>query len=326
MFLIGSDKLKRPRVLGVILGVALLGFILSALDTTAVFQTVGGVGARFSWLILISGLPIFCAAFSWFVLFQSGSRPGFSVLLVATWVGLAVNWLLPVAQVGGEIVKGRLVRARYGALTTTWPTVVVDKLLQASTQALFGMVGLLLLVWFTGDKGFLKGLISIGILSSVVLLVAFGIRRFGVFALINRFVFSVWKAQRDRGKSVEAHELDHRVRQVLENRRSLLRAGLWRFGFRVAFVFEIYVASRLLGMPLTFMESLILEALAQTARMMAFAIPGGLGAQEGVLTLVGTALGLTPETALAMSLLKRGRELAVGLPALACWQWREVKQ
>ena len=47
--------------------------------------------------------------------------------------------------------------------------------------------------------------------------------------------------------------------------------------------------------------------------------------------LIGASFGLTPEMALAVSLLKRARDLVIGLPALGVWQaveggylWRRV--
>jgi hypothetical protein len=36
--------------------------------------------------------------------------------------------------------------------------------------------------------------------------------------------------------------------------------------------------------------------------------------------MLGAVFGLTPETALALSLLKRARDLAIGVPALLVWQ------
>jgi len=39
--------------------------------------------------------------------------------------------------------------------------------------------------------------------------------------------------------------------------------------------------------------------------------------------MLGATFGVTPETALALSLLKRGRDLAIGVPALLVWQMLE---
>ena len=67
----------------------------------------------------------------------------------------------------------------------------------------------------------------------------------------------------------------------------------------------------------------MLESLAYALRSGAFFVPGAAGVQEGGYVLLGAALGIGPEFALALSLLKRGREIVLGRAALALWQWLE---
>jgi glycosyltransferase 2 family protein len=67
----------------------------------------------------------------------------------------------------------------------------------------------------------------------------------------------------------------------------------------------------------------VIESLLYAARSAAFIVPNAVGVQEGAYVLLGAGLGLTPEMGLALSLLKRGRDLAIGLPPLAAWQLLE---
>jgi len=48
-----------------------------------------------------------------------------------------------------------------------------------------------------------------------------------------------------------------------------------------------------------------------------------LGALEGSFVLFGSLFGLPAETALAIALSKRARELALGVPGLFFWHWIE---
>ena len=77
---------------------------------------------------------------------------------------------------------------------------------------------------------------------------------------------------------------------------------------------------RLAGAPLGFLTVFVIESLLYAVRTVAFAIPNAVGVQEGAYVLIGAAFGLTPEMALAISLLKRARDLVIGLPVLAIWQ------
>jgi hypothetical protein len=72
--------------------------------------------------------------------------------------------------------------------------------------------------------------------------------------------------------------------------------------------------------PLAFSAVIVIESLLYAIRTVAFAIPNAVGVQEGAYIVLGAAFGLTPEMALALSLLKRARDLAIGLPTLGVWQ------
>ncbi len=101
--------------------------------------------------------------------------------------------------------------------------------------------------------------------------------------------------------------------------------GLWLcFGLHlvcwIASTFEAWFALRLAGEPLPFTTVLVLESMLYAVQTSAFAVPNAVGVQEGAYILLGATFGLTPEMALALSLLKRARDIAIGLPTLGIWQ------
>jgi len=106
------------------------------------------------------------------------------------------------------------------------------------------------------------------------------------------------------------------------------RAGLW-IGFFlhlfcwIAATLEAWFALRLLGAGLPFKTVLVIESLLYAVRTFAAVIPNAVGVQEGAYVLIGAGFGLTPQIALVLSLVKRARDLAIGLPALGIWQFIE---
>jgi hypothetical protein len=72
--------------------------------------------------------------------------------------------------------------------------------------------------------------------------------------------------------------------------------------------------------------AILLESLGLAARSAAFIIPSGWGAQEASLVALAGAAGLPVETALALGLVKRAREFAVGLPGLVAWALAERRR
>ncbi|MDQ2694335.1 MAG: TIGR00374 family protein, partial [Pseudomonadota bacterium] len=86
---------------------------------------------------------------------------------------------------------------------------------------------------------------------------------------------------------------------------------------------EVWLGLYFLGYPVGLLEAVLLESLGQAVRSAAFAVPGALGVQEGGYMLLGGVLGLSPEAGLALSLVRRVRELLLGIPALLAWQAAE---
>ena len=97
-------------------------------------------------------------------------------------------------------------------------------------------------------------------------------------------------------------------------------AGALQFVALVSAAFEIWWALRLFDHPISAASSIMLEGLTQAVRHLAFIVPAGLGVQEAALVLFGHALGIGTELALAVSAVKRLREVLCGVPPLLSWQ------
>jgi hypothetical protein len=102
-----------------------------------------------------------------------------------------------------------------------------------------------------------------------------------------------------------------------------LRASPLRFLGWAAGTGEIWLVMHSLGQPIGVVDAYILESLGSGVRAATFMLPGALGALEGSYILFGAMFGLPADTALAISLSKRVRELAFGVPGLLLWQYVE---
>jgi uncharacterized membrane protein YbhN (UPF0104 family) len=70
----------------------------------------------------------------------------------------------------------------------------------------------------------------------------------------------------------------------------------------------------------------MIEALIQGAASAAFAVPGALGVQEAGFLVFGGMLGLPPEMAAALAVMRRCRDLICYAPGLIAWQAHEGKR
>ena len=88
-------------------------------------------------------------------------------------------------------------------------------------------------------------------------------------------------------------------------------------------VAETWLGLQAMGAHIGAPAALVIESLGMAARSAGFAVPGSLGVQEGGFVLAGGLVGLPPDAAMALSMVKRARELLVGIPGLLAWQWSE---
>jgi uncharacterized membrane protein YbhN (UPF0104 family) len=75
-----------------------------------------------------------------------------------------------------------------------------------------------------------------------------------------------------------------------------------------------------MGETISLSQVIALESLIFALRSAAFVVPGALGLQEAGYALLGPLFGLDPATAVTLSLIKRARDISIGLPALILWQ------
>ncbi|MFQ5678242.1 MAG: lysylphosphatidylglycerol synthase domain-containing protein [Gemmatimonadota bacterium] len=312
---------------------AALATVLGLLILTGLlfWQGVGEVGralATAGWGLLLL-VPIHLVilavdAVGLWVLFPR-PRPAFSTNVRVRWLGESVNQLLPVAQVGGEIAKVGLLRragvpGRIGA-----GAVVVALTAAAATQAVFGLLGVGLLLFSLGRHHLLPALL-LGLGGFAILVGLFyRLQRRGLFGGLARRLAWLLGEKGGSELATSAAGVDEAIQEIYRRRGALASSLAWHLLGWVLGTAEVWVAMRLLGMPVSLGEALILESVGQAVRGAAFLIPGALGVQEGAYLALGAFMGLGPGVSLALSLAKRARELLLGLPGLATWQVSEGK-
>ena len=228
----------------------------------------------------------------------------------------AVNSLLPVAHVGGDIVGVRLL-ARSVALAEAVASVVVDLTLEIAALALFLLAGLAALAACAGTGSVLawtgSACLVAGLAGGMLAAQRFGFLR--AFEALTSRIGRRWPNVASgalSGLSDAAHAIYRRPAAV--RRAVVLHALAWLLGTA-----ETWLILHALGAPAGLPAALAMESLGTAARVAGFAVPGALGIQEGGFVLAALAVGLPGSAGLAVSLVKRIREIVVGIAGLALW-------
>ncbi|WP_293375162.1 lysylphosphatidylglycerol synthase domain-containing protein [Nevskia sp.] len=318
-----------PALFG-LLGLGLLIGLVAHSGSAEILALLTTAGWGLLWLIPFHILPIALDAEGWRVLLRYRDRTGTATLPFLWWIASvreAVGRLLPVGGVGGEVVGIRLTLRRVADGPAVTASVVMETLLTIVNVYLFVATGLFLVLAL--DGGSLAGSLLAGLAATlpVPVLLYWLLRHGALFARIERAVVGMLGEQsRVAALFGDAGRLDVELRALFARPRALLLSLLWQLAGMVLGAFEVWLALRLLGQPISPIAAIALEALGLSIRHFAFFVPAGLGVQEAGFVLFGHLLGVPADASLALSLAKRVRELGYGIPALLSWQWAETRR
>jgi putative membrane protein len=282
-------------------------------------DAVASVGWGMAFVALTRVATISIAGAGWWLLLPKTGRFKLRSALLLRFVREGVNTLLPLTQVGGDVVGARL--STFWAVPSSLATagIIIDVLMQAVTQFLFAALGLVMLVALAGDTT-VTWIAATGLAVMVPMLAGFYLvqRQSG-----QRILYLALSRFKDDSKRRFLGAVDATYQQLsmlYARRTSLLASGQvhvlgWLIGTA-----EVWIALRFMGVPTTVNEAIVIESLVQAVRGAAFAIPGALGAQEAGLILLCGMFEIPPDQALALSLIKRAADLIVGVPGLIALQ------
>lgn len=317
--------MTKAAILSTLIGLAVVAALVMANGGAEIQAGIMEAGWGILAVIAMHVPQMVFSGLAWRTLVVSDATPSRPAFLGLRLIREAVNALLPVAQIGGEFVGARLLALRGVSLSLGGASVTVDLTMEMLSQVAFTLIGLGLLL-VSPDKMEVLHWIAGGIAAAMGVLAAFILaQRFGLFQLLEKGL--LYLARKHEWKGLEdVAGLHLAIVQLYQSPRRLILAGThhlisWGLGG-----LEVMVALHVLGIPVDWREAMIIESLGQAFRSLGFAVPGALGVQEGGFILVCGLLGISPQAAIELSLLKRIRELALGVPGLLAWQWIEGRR
>jgi putative membrane protein len=278
------------------------------------------------WGILVTSLfhivPMILAIIGWRALMPGKKKPSHAYFLYLLWLRSSVNNLMPVARIGGEIVAVRVMTKHGIRKTTAIASTVVELTLSIIGVFLFDIIGISMFAVHVTDQHLIWQLMLGLLLSAPLIGVLLLIQRVGLFGLCDKiFTFLI----RDKWKKFagNVHKLDRAVHTMYRRYGRVLFCGLFEFMGWCLGAVEIWLALFYLDHTLSLEKAFMIEALIQASASAAFAVPGALGVQEAGFVLFGHMLGLTPDIAAALAVIRRCRDILLYVPGLIAWQVQE---
>ena len=313
------SKIRLTTIVAGMSGLAVLAWLLASEGIAGILAVLSLVGLNIFWICGYRVVPIVLDAYGWNQLFSREQRPCFADLSRARWLAESVNTLLPVGQVGGHILRARLIGRKGRGNNEAGATVMVDFTIGLLTQVVFTILGLALLLQQIGQRHATTGIcIGIGI-ALIVISCFFFSQKAGLFGFMAHAVKLLAGRKKTAALMGNAHNLDQKIAEIYSRSGKLLSCFFLRLIGWIAKSGENWLFFFFAGAPISLQDAIILESISTAFRSAAFFVPGGLGVQDGSLLFTGSLLGLGPDTVMALALAKRFRELAVGIPGLLWW-------
>jgi glycosyltransferase 2 family protein len=288
----------------------------------AVLDLLRRAGWGVLWIALFHLIPLAVMAQGWRYLLAARWRGSIGTFFRARWVRDAVNDLLPVAQVGGHLVGARMLAFDGAAPGVAAAGALADMTVELLAQLLFTVMGLALLLHGAGYDGTAHWIV-VGLAVAAPALAGFVLAQRGGLLRLLEVALERLAEKSTRISIGRVTGLHDTICAIYRDRRGLLSSTACHLAAWLLGAGEAWFALHLMGSPASLGDAVVLESLGQAIRSAAFVVPAGLGVQEGGYMLLGGLLGLGPETALAVSLVRRARDLLLGLPALLVWQIAE---
>src|SRR5262249_40816132 len=150
--------MKRLLIVSAGLGLVLAVAIIAYQGFGAVAQAFAAVGFGIGIVVLVRVVELAGAGLGWWIIFPTSAQPALYICVWVRFIREAINQLLPVAQVGGEIAGARLMTMFGIAGGLAGATVLVDMLIQVVTLLLFTIVGIGVLSTVVADRALIGSL------------------------------------------------------------------------------------------------------------------------------------------------------------------------
>jgi len=317
--------MKRLSILTAAMGIAIIAAAVYAADPATVAAAMAQAGWAAAIVIALRLVAVTLAGLTWWLLFPKHPRPQPSVCALLRIVREGANTLLPLAQIGGDVIAARLLTFWHIPGPLAAATVIVDVLAQAGTQFLFALVGLALLITHGVGGNFVYD-IAWALGAAALALTGFYVaQRHGGEKLVNALLKRLARG-REWQINGTFEAVFHRLHEVYGRRRALALTVICHLGVWFIGALEVWVGLNAMGYHPTYAEAVAIESLAQAARGAAFVVPGAVGVQEGGLVVLCALFGIPAHSALALSLIKRAADIMVGVPGLVAWHALETRR
>lgn len=308
-------------ILSLILGLAVLAWVLLRFDVQAVLAAMARVGIGGFALIVLAGLLEEAAL-------ASGMSPllprpiPFRDVWLARQLRDSAGDVLPITQLGGMAAAARALVLLGLKGAEALAVEAVDVTTELFAQSLFILMGVAVSFSLLRADATLSPLMG-AILGGAVLL-ALGSIGFALLQMRGSRWVEIFSLKLISGHQHHIEAFRTAIHAVYRRRDAVaLSVALHLVGW-VSSGLWLWLMLRLMDTGAAIGTAIAIASLVEGLRSAMVFVPAAIGVQEVGYVALAPAFGLSPDIGLALSLLSRARDVVVGVPVLIGWQALEA--
>jgi len=309
--------MKIGAIIALIVGLALAIFLVMHIGIAQVFEAAAHVGWGGFVLILVTALPVVVfLGLAWRTLV--GPLAPLWVFFASRQLRDCATDLLPFTQIGGVVIG-----ARAGILggvppVTAYASAMVDITCEIMAQVAFTVLGLLIgLTTLRASPAMAP--YADGLILGTALLVP-ALAAFVVLQRKGSRLATKMAAQFLPNAVAQTNQFTAHLEVLYRQPAKLALCSTYHLMAWLASAAWLWVIFRLCGAKIDVMDCIAIESLLAALRAITVFIPASVGVQEAGYAALAPLFGVGPEIGLAVSLLKRARDVVLGVPVLLIWQ------
>jgi putative membrane protein len=315
---------KAGIALALLAGVIAAVYLVWSIGFDSIFTSVARAGFGGLALLCAYALVVFVSlAFAWYFLMPPEHRRTVPQFYIARLVRDSIAEISPFSPVGGMVAAARLMILKGMNPAYATASVAADATTEAMAQVVFLAFGLGLgFTQFRHMEG--SGPLTIWMLGVLLLAVP------GIALLIFLQKKGAGLAERMAARFFpqvnEGVSFRAAIEELYDSKSRLAASAALHLLAWIGAGIGTWISFKLVGGEIRFLNAIALEALLCTLRSIAAPVPAAIGVQEWGYAMLAPLFGLPAEMGVAVSLLKRAREIVLGVPALIYWQGVESRR
>jgi len=301
------------------LGLALILYLVKYVGLAAVFTAALSIGWGGFAILCLYQLGLFVPmGFAWYVLVPRESAARARVFMWARMVRDSAAEVLPFSQFGGIALGARAAILHGTSRALAFGSMIVDVTSELLAQVAYIALGLAMLsarAPHTASAQSLTTVFAIGLTLAAI--------AGGLFIALQRYghwMTAKLAARLLPGAAAATAAVPATLDQIYGSPARVGFSTTLHFAAWLLSSVGTWIAFRLIGVHVDVAAVMAIESLVYATRSAAAIVPNALGVQEGAYTLLAPLFGVGAEFGLAVSLLKRARDIAIGVPVLLIWQ------